>query len=303
MTDRLTHERCSELLLSYLRETLGDERSEAVRVHLEDCDKCAAELDGLRSLLAEGVPELTEIERHRLRHAVLDEVRPAIRPQAAPEAPRWRRGLAAYAGAAAALVLLVAGGAWLFTGLTTSSTDAGSTGGAILREDRDQAGRDHSAGEVAPEAAQGGENASKNASRSAQDASPGPTFAPAQGQVDTQALKVIGRSDLFANYKRFYTPRAASNKETSFLAVLAKQAPDDLAKDIETCGSKALRTTARAALPTYATTASLLGRDVLVLGFTAADSSGEALDRFLLVAWERGTCDEVVDSVGGAIGK
>lgn len=301
MNDRLTHEACSELLLPYVQGELDGARAAAVRAHLETCDDCSSELAALRSLTAAEDAALTEIERQRLRKAVLNDVRPQTQAAVVPPPSRWRRGMAAYASAAAVLVLLVAGGAWVFQGglggSDASDGEAVSGGADSELEDSDRG--------PAPAAEEGGGGDSSRAGDSAYKLAARPTFAPYQGPIDDRGLREIGRSRLFASLVSgdvgFESDGRDSYGPRSLLEALAEEAPDDLASEIQDCGRRSLQLAAGPALPTYATTATIAGRDVLVLGFASADSSSEVLDRFLFVAWARGACDEIVDRVRGPI--
>jgi len=75
---------------------------------------------------------------------------------------------------------------------------------------------------------------------------------------------------------------------------------DEVADQVDRCASQVLETS-DPTVPTFGMLGNLDGREVLVLGFATTRARTGPLDRYLVWAWERGSCDVAVDFVEGKI--
>ncbi|MBW3594112.1 MAG: hypothetical protein KY391_00930, partial [Actinobacteria bacterium] len=78
------------------------------------------------------------------------------------------------------------------------------------------------------------------------------------------------------------------------------RAGDDVAAQVEDCAEQVLETS-DPTIPTFGSVGKLDGQEVLVLGFAWTRRSSGPLDRYMVWAWERGSCDVAVDFVEGRI--
>lgn len=297
MTEEMDHDRCSELLVAYMRDELNPPERAEVDHHLSTCLDCKAEHDALAGLLAGGVPPLRDEERRVLRRAVWAEVRPSS-PSVIPLRRRGER-VAQLLGAAALIAVLVTG---FFYVAGTGGDDLGGDGGtAGLAESQDAAGGGETAAKRASEKdeAQVRENKSAAAQFSRDAVMARPTFDPS-APVNDEELRDVAGTKLFKSFSAYDdsdTPRA----RTRLTSDLARQAPDKLSAQVKLCAERVYDTSSRRALPVYGTVGKLDSRRVLILGFAHSKAAGGPLDRFMFWAWPRGECRPVVDYEEGPI--
>lgn len=120
------HEHDHDLIMALAEETLSAAETEAAAAVVAACTHCARELrlqeDALRALTAAPTPQLTDIERQRLRHAVTSAVE--VTPVTAPAITRRRWGIPALGIAAAAVLVTALAAGPLVSLLSTSSDDS-----------------------------------------------------------------------------------------------------------------------------------------------------------------------------------
>ncbi len=308
MSSQLTHERCSELLADYLAGELDPEQHRLVEDHLELCAQCSAERAGLGALgtKSEG---LTGDERVALRAAVLGSTmteEPAERrlddETDAIVVPLGGRGSRAskYLGIAAMLAILAVGSLFVLRG-----GGLGVTGS----DDESDAG---SAAGVAEDSEGGEGEALRN---SGQESSPyssnwrtGLSFQSDRGAISTDDLDRLGRRNSVSVRSGAQAADTAEPEPSEKLLAkqapenqlerLAARAPDELAPDVSECGRTALDELDRSGLATYATTATLGGTDVVVLGFVTGDRTP---DRYAVFAFPLGDCTTILTSTEGLL--
>lgn len=310
----LTHERCSELLPGYLAEELDPEQRRLVEDHLEYCAQCSGERVGLSALRHE-TEGLTADERAALRGAVLgasmeEETERGLADESdAVVVPLGGRGARAskYLGIAALLAILAVGSLFVFRGGITGSDDSGDAGSTFGIAD-DSGGR---AGEDAEEAPAAEPDPRRDGFRYAGDLRA--TYQSGRGQISEDDLDSLGQSALLTLREDKEAAPAESDEQTQFtdegkrsnrrapenwLERLAARAPDELAPDITACGRTALDELDRPGLATYATTATLEGTDVVILGFV---TGARTPDRYAVFAFPLGDCTTILTSAGGPL--
>jgi hypothetical protein len=310
MSSQLTHERCSELLADYLAKELDPEQHRLVEHHLEHCAQCSAERAGLGALRSES-ERLTTDERVALRAAVL-EATTAAEPAGhrledesdAVVVPLGGRGSRAgkYLGIAAMLAILAVGSLFVFRGGgLTGSDDSGDAGSAAVGEAEDSGeeagGDDATAGQAEDESAP---------RRAAKDLIL--TFQSDRGIITEEDLDRLGRragAVLVGSTQALNSSEEGRDEELWFnrapenlLGRLAARAPEALAPDVTECGRTALDELDEPGLATYATTATLEGEDVIVLGFV---TGARPPDRYAVFAFPRGDCTTILASGEGPL--
>lgn len=323
MSPPITHERCSELLAGYMAGELSSAPRSLVHDHLAGCPDCAAERDALVALVAPLDEPLTGDERAVLRTAVLgttpaaqdaaevtleDETDAVIVPIGG-----WRSNAAKYIGVAAMLALLAVGFAYLgnvgVNGSGGSAEDSGGaeglTGPAPARGGKGNAGGESGSDQKAKgtEDAASAEDESLSPARrftmrAFLDADAGPVFDDDRGAITAGGIDALAARPVLASFSAAYSFRDARLSSKPALAALAETAPDELAPVVRRCGRNALSGFAEPALAAYGTTATIEGRDSLVLGFVTGE---ESLNRYELVTWDVGDCSTIVFSRGGPI--
>ena len=296
----IDHARCSELLASYVRGELAPTTAEVVGAHLEICGRCAQEHRAVRALLAHG-SELDDDEKQWLHRGVRAALGEAIVPR--PEPSRRRARWGELVGAAAAVVLLTAGGLWI----ATQGDDAGDTAGTTA--------------ESAQEApAQGGDAAALADMRVFFDANAGvvekrdlialgrrgflgPPTAPGRFALNTQAESAgtegAGADDAASTQSDVvaeFAPQQLVNRLTA-----AAPAGDDI---VRRCANLVLESQTQRIIPVYGAFATLRDErkvEVLVLGFNFSAKPEGPLDRFMIWVWPRGSCDIPLHFVQGKI--
>lgn len=280
----IDHDRCSELLPSYVRGDLRPVDSEAVAGHLADCAQCTKEHRALVALLEGEEPGLDHEERqwlHRSVRAALADRAPLPESQALQRRARFGELM----GAAAVVALLAVGGVWLAT------------------QDEDGADFGTTAEKEAAEAP-----AADAAARALLDGTV--FFDRDAGVVDKQDLLALGRRG-FSTGSRGRTSVALqvegdeerAEQEAAGTAAgagsgdavneLANAAPSG-AELVRRCAQVVVANQPYRIAPVYGAFGKLLRDDrkvkVLVLGFRFSSESSGALDRFMVWVWPRGSC-------------
>jgi hypothetical protein len=310
----LTHERCSELLSGYLSGELASEDRQRVEEHLEHCAQCSAERVGLESLVSAEPEGFSDQERLALRAAVRagldgEAADPIADERDAVMVPLERRGARAgrYLGIAALLMVLAVGSLFVFRG---------GTGGFAGGDAEGDAGSAVSA----PEDSSGGGEAEDDAPRAERDdidaevlnrAKTLPlTYQSDRGAISEDDLGRLGEETLLANKRSTQASaealgdtkdiedpeeleRRADRAADRSLELLAAEVPESLSQEVRECGTNALSELENPALATYATTATLEGREALIIGFLTGERS---LNRFALYAFEAGNCTTILTS-------
>jgi hypothetical protein len=302
MSSQLTHERCSELLADYLANELDPEQHRLVEHHLEHCAQCSAERAGLGALRSES-KRLTTDERVALRAAVLGATT-AAEPAGhrledesdAVVVPLGGRGSRAgrYLGIAAMLAILAVGSLFVFRGGgLTGSDDSGDAGSAAVGEAEDSGeeagGDDASAGQAEDEPAP---------RRAAKDLIL--TFQSDRGVITEEDLDMLGRraGGVLVSSTQALNSSEEGRDAENLLGRLAARAPEALTSDVTECGRTALDELDETGLATYATTATLEGEDVIVLGFV---TGARPPDRYAVFAFPRGDCTTILASAEGPL--
>jgi hypothetical protein len=309
MRPQLTHERCSELLADYLAKELDPEQHRLVEHHLEHCAQCSAERAGLGALRSES-ERLTTDERVALRAAVLgattaaepaghrleDESDAVVVPLGGRESRAGK-----YLGIAAMLAILAVGSLFVFRGGgLTGSDDSGDAGSAAVGEAEDSGeeagGDDATAGQAEDEPAP---------RRAAKDLIL--TFQSDRGVITEEDLDKLGRraggvlvssTQALDSSEEVQDEELRFNRAENLLDRLAARAPEALTSDVTECGRTALDELDEPGLATYATTATLEGEDVIVLGFV---TGARPPDRFAVFAFPRGDCTTILASAEGPL--
>ena len=295
MEEMNAHERWSELLAPYVAGELPEDEAARVTEHLDSCSECSAEHRAIVALEGPRPEPLNDMERARLRRAVLEEAVPAPETvTAAPPAQDRRAGLLPLLGAAAiALVIAVFayGGAGGLGG-----GDAGSTADAPARLEGDaeeessqsEAGNEEALSQEAAADASGG--------GSARAAPPEPTFEPSIGDVDSARLNRLGRRGLsLVMFSRAFTASDVPRLRDDFVDILARKAPAARGRQIRDCTAEVTANFPNT-LPAYGAIGNFTEgpqREVLIVAFAWTDQDEGPLDQSMVWAWPLGTCDSV----------
>ena len=303
MRPQLTHERCSELLADYLARELDPEQHRLVEDHLEHCAQCSAERAGLGALRSES-ERLTTDERVALRAAVLgattaaEPAGPRLEDESdAVVVPLGGRGSRAgkYLGIAAMLAILAVGSLFVFRG-GGSDDDSGAVG---VAEGSGQSGEEDATAGLTEDEPSPGRRAAKDLIL---------TFQSDRGVIAEEDLDRLGRragAVLVSSTQALESSEEVRDEELRFnrapenlLGRLAARAPEALAPDVTECGRTALDELDEPGLATYATTATLEGEDVIVLGFV---TGARPPDRYAVFAFPRGDCTTILASAEGPL--
>ena len=284
----LDHDRCSELLPSFLAGELEHRKAIAVERHLHACAECRAERRALQALAMAG-PPLTPSERSELHAAIeralpesVDEVPVPASRTAGEGRRRWRSRLAPALGAAALLGAIAVGVVQL--------------GDLATSPDRAEVG----AGGGGGEADQGASSERAAASPEAASLAAGPRWIGSLGSVTPDELSRKGaRGRELRFVANAFQAVAARTKAQAFTDELVTRAPAGLADSIRAC-VKQVTELGYTALPAFGARARLEGREVLVLGFAWTPARG-ALDRFMVWAFAGNTCDPVSYQAGSVV--
>ena len=263
MTQPITHERCSELLSSYVRGNLAEPDLVAVESHLDGCDRCRRELAGLKALVSIPVEPLSDREREHLRRRV--------------EAAAVRRrsiGARMWPAAAALAILAGAGGTLLYLGGTDGGEKYGASEAPSVRSP-----------------AQGRERSPKGLLQQPfADGSLAWVRFQDLGAIDLQDLEQRGRalSNLAQRAPRL-TEANARIVQRRYLNRLDAVAPASESGQLKRCARTVLDHR-DGVLPVYAARARLQDRQALVVGFLTPGLDGRAFDGFMMLAWPQGSC-------------
>lgn len=319
MNPPFDHDRVSESLSAFLDGSLPRAEAELVQEHLATCERCRAEA-AVATSLRDGPDEpLTSSERLALEHRVMAGIADDAPAPVATLAPRSRVGsrVAQVLGAAAAVAVI---GTLFYFGSTMSGGSDEEAGGdtAAIEEEapEDRRARDKERNQPIAAAAQDAaeEGTSSKASgegggggaggTEALGAQPNPRFVVAEDPFTPERLQKLGESSLDSvRFASFYSTADADARNT-LLEQLVESARDvageDAARQVDECGAQVLDTQ-DPTIPTFGYQGELGGKDVLVLGFAWSRSRTGALDRYMVWAWERGSCATAVDFVDGRI--
>lgn len=308
MTPAIDHARCSELLRPYRAGELDRDLTEQVRTHLEGCPQCRAEESALAALTGAGQEGLTARERTALRHGVMVAI-DADPDELAPHRNRRAR-LAQVLGAAAAMTVF---GTLLYLSATSGGQGGDTTAASMAESQEDAAGRaaEPSAfSNVSGSAAKSG-GASEGfeappgdaAADSAADA-PSPTFSVAQEPLSGDDLELLGRSGSeTVRFARYYDAADASGAPelVEQLAAAARATVGaNEATQVQECSAQVLESQ-DPTLPAFGMVGAYEDRDVLILGFIWSPRATGALDRYMVWAWERDSCEVTVDYIEGRV--
>ena len=315
MTDRSSHEACSEQLAAFREGTLPDEGARVVADHLASCEECRSELRGLEGLAAEPGEALTIAERAALERGVMAGIAEETGEHAVvsftPAAHRGRRWAGAL-GAAATVAVIASVAYFGATGGLDSPMMSGADSGEAQRElggdSADRAGREGNTAradqaaddDVAMEAESGSSGAGAGGGAGA----PVPTFSVERRPLTGPDLQKRGESSLQSvRFAAFYSADDADGSRTLLEQLVddaSASAGADVADQVDRCASQVLETS-DPTLPSFGTLGTLDGDEVLVLGFAWTRAKTGPLDRYMVWAWERGSCEVAVDFVEGKI--
>lgn len=308
MPEEMTHERCSELLRSYVSGELTGQSAAGVRAHLEGCPDCRAEERAVGVLLEGPGPtkhpeQMDDLERARLHRALAQELfaRPANVEIATPGVRRRFARLAPALGAAAVLLVglvlagtIFGGGDDSELGLTVegSAEDAGGGDG------RGGSGTFDRADESQIEAASEPDASSGSAYNAGE---PAPEFEHDAGRLTQERLSQIGRdSALFKSFSDAYSVDDAERREGEFRRLLFAGAGSARSQARECARTLPPGETL---LPAYGATGDYEGRAALILGFVTTGSDSGSLDRYLMWVWAKGSCTQPIDTLFENISK
>ena len=317
MTEELSHERCSELLPGFLEGALPGDDARLVEDHLASCEECRMEKLGLETLTTGEIEGLTAMERAALERGVMGGIsEDTATTEVIPLAPRRRIG-ARVAGAlgAAAVVAVIATLAYFGS---SGGLDEATMGGADTGEraeenavgERDRSGRGGrrrhrvAAGKVSDSTALNAESETGTAFDTAQGPAPVPTFRVEERRLSGPVLQKRGASSLdsvrAAAYYSYDDTSGARTLLEQLVDAARTSAGDEVADQVDECATRVLETS-DPAVPTFGILGTLDDREVLVLGFAYTRASSGNLDRYMVWAWERGSCEVAVDFVEGKI--
>ena len=321
MTESFDHDRVSELLPAFLDGTLAEADARAIASHLETCEDCRSEAAALKALRADPVEPLTSSERLALEHKVMAGIADdATAP--VTELPRRRAVGARLAQALGAAAVVAAIGTFFYLGggMGSGDDEAGSSGADSAEVAQEERGplRDGDRGKgknrttadaiaAAPDAeganSDGGGGGSTDTG-SSYKAAPEPDFTVEDEPFTAAGLQKLGESSLasvrFANY---YSADDAESRNTLLEQLVASAeatSDESVAAQVDECGTQVLDTE-DPTIPTFGALGELDGQPVLVLGFAFTRQSSGTLDRYMVWAWEEGSCSATVDFVEGRI--
>jgi len=312
MTERLSHERCSEQLPAFVAGALPDDDARAVDAHLQTCDLCRAERVGLEALMAPAGESLTVAERATLERRVMAGISEETGEHpVVPIAPRRRTGWR-WAGAlgAAATVAVIASVAYFggiggldsptMQGAESDGSEQGRGGaGDARRKNAPISGKIGADSEAALEASS--EGTAVDASKAK---APAPTFRVENDPLTGAYLQKRGESSLESvSFVAYYSADDAGRKRPLLRQLVDKaraSSGETVAEQVERCATDVLDTS-DPTLPTFGMVGTLDDRDVLVLGFAWTRADSGPLDRYMVWAWRLGSCDVAVDFVEGKI--
>ena len=302
MTRDIDHDRCSELLGGYVRGELPVAETQQVESHLVTCELCSSEQRAIAALQRPEPAPLSELERARMRRALLVEAAPAPDSALPGDPERDQRGarlfpLLGAAAVAVALMIFAYTGSGGLGGSDEAANGDMQTGQDEARE-AEGAGGD---GDAAREPAQALQEESvadqgKAATAAGRAAPPSPTFRASMGEVDRTELNHLGRRGLpLVLFARAFQVRDVERLRDEFVDALADAAPYARGAQIRECVA-AIAPKFPNALPAYGAVGDYIDRprrEVLIVAFTWTDEPTGPLDQSMVWAWPLGTCDEV----------
>ena len=297
----LSHDRCSELLETYVSGDLDAAERRSVDEHLTACSDCSLELVAVRAL-TEPVVAMSGTERDELARAVRAAV---ASPQKRSMSEWFGRRLAPALGAVAFLAIAVIALVSLPKD-SPSPTAVGGTDGGTTMESQTEEMRPA----PAPEAAQ------KDQAGTLSDTAAGTTTGsgsgaggtaggdPARNSGTATSLEAsasqVGRANFMMEPSTFAAtgislpalvpPRRGIDAYSYDATTLALAAPNDrVARLIRECSERTIATSPHPLTPS---SAAYYADDVLVIGFVWADPSTFRLN-FEVRGWTDGNCDQV----------
>ena len=317
MSSSFDHDRVSELLAAFHDGTLNDADASAVEEHLSTCEECRYEYMALKALRIPTEP-LTSSERLALEHRVMAGIADDSPAPVTELSQRRSMGarVAQVLGAAATIGVL--GALFYFgSGMGSGGDDEGASTGADMETAQEESGaldQDRRKGKgrtvadaAAPaEAAEAGSGAGGGAADAGTSfkAAPEPDFDVVDDPFTPSSLQKLGESSLasvrFANY---YAADDAEGRNTlleQLVGSAEESAGSSVAAQVDECGAQVLDTE-DPTIPTFGALGELDGRSVLVLGFAWSRETSGPLDRYMVWAWEEGSCATAVDFIEGRI--
>lgn len=333
MTDH--HEACSELLYDFVAGSLSSEQRQFVEEHLAGCAECAAELRAVRAMNTSASDEapLSDLERARLHRTVDRELFVTTSPARASMGSKIMPLLGAAALVAALGIFatnvdlggmggddeaasgMAAGGgeaqdpaALLERGGPPIASVRGARAVPSLEQDSEVT---IASGETADAAGAGEgsdagtteDSAALEEGAGAYSEPPNPRFTIEGGRFNRKDVARFGRTqEPFTTFARAYAPADVPELQVLYAAAIASAGETDQERSaIETCSSQVL-SQALPVLPAFGAYGRLQGQDVLLLGFVFASSEGSpALDRYMLWAWPRTSCEVPMAAISGKI--
>ena len=317
MTDSFDLDHVSGSLPAFLAGELARDEADRVIEHLAECAACRQEARAVELLRGPAGDPMTSSERLALEHRVMagiagDDPTPAPVRKRTPGRARLAQALGAAAVLATVGTFFYLGG--MSGGDGQSDAGSGISGGDTVDEagepemDR-EARRGDSGTDSLADAAGGSGGGAADAGKSAgagvpASNVPGPRFSIAADPYTPADLERLGESGLdsvrFANY---YSADDADGRFT-LLEQLVRSADKtsgaSVAAQVEECGTQVLDSK-DPIIPTFGAIGRLRDQDVVVLGFAWTRRATGPLDRYMVWAWERGSCDTAVDFVDGRI--
>jgi hypothetical protein len=299
MKNAMDHERCSELLLPYLKGELEEADREQVDRHLRSCGTCTEEKSAIERLLAVEASPMTAGERRSLHGAVADRLPSTTPDREVVSTPargaRWFGRTAPALGAVALIALAVV----FATSLLSGEGDEGEGGSAITGpRERLQGEADGTegggAGGVAPQGAAPDEE-KDTAERAV------PHFERGAKDITRSALSKLPESEPAFDVVAGVTRSKAGTLQTNYASALSDQAPPDTRAQVREC-SESVAASQGAVVPTYGAEGEYRGKDALLVGFVAG-SNGGPLNRYMLWLWPKGSCDVPLEYLSGPLKK
>jgi hypothetical protein len=296
MKNAMDHERCSELLLPYLKGELEGTDREEVDEHLRSCDACTEEKAALEGLLAVEVTPMTVDERRSLHGVVADRL-PSARPEREViSTPRKRSGWFTRAAPALGALALIALGV-VFAASLLSGGDVQEE--SALRGPRDQAEDEAfdedggAAGGAAPKAAPDEELVEQGAAA--------PHFEKDEKDITRAALSKLPEDEPAFESVAGVTEAKAGNLQNTYTSALSDQAPPATRAQVREC-SESVAASQGTVVPAYGAEGRYRGEDALLVGFVSG-SDGGPLNRYMLWLWPKGSCDVPLEYVSGPLKK
>lgn len=295
MTD-LGHDRCSELLETYVSGELDADQRRAVDEHLAVCSDCSLELVAVQTLTEPVVP-MTGIERDELTRAVRAGI---ASPQKRSLSERFGRRLAPALGAVALFALAAIAVVSLPEDPPSPNAGGGTDAGVTMESEAD---------EMQPGTAQKDQAETTEDSMSGTTTGTGSAGGGAAGDaarnsgsattLESNAAQV-GRASFIMEPATFAAAGISlpnlvpSRRNIEVLeddaATLARAAPNErVAELIRDCAERTIATSPHPLVPS---TAVYYADDVLVIGFIWVDPSTSQVN-FEVRGWTNGRCDQV----------